>query len=86
MTYTKTSTIRNIRKAHLGQTPPIIQEIFKKHTSDRPLRTPNNIKPMHNSGRIHNELPYIWNSIEENLKDNISVKNLINKIKKQYFD
>ena len=82
----KTSSIRSIRKAHLGQTHPNIQEIFKKHTSERPLRTPNNIKPLHSSGRIHNDLPNIWNSIEENLKDNISVNNLVNKIKKQFID
>ena len=77
----KTSSIRNIRKAHLGQTPTIIQEIYGKHTSERPLRTPNNIKPIHSSGRIHYELPMIWNGIDEVLKDNISVKNLTNKIK-----
>jgi len=77
----KSTTIRAIKKAHLGQTPKIIQEIFKIHTPERPLRISNNIKPILNSGRIHNELPNIWNSLDENMKGSINLKNLMNKFK-----
>ena len=78
--YTTTS-LRNIKKAHLGQTPQVIQEIFKIQDSERPLRTPNNIKPLINSGRIHYDLPKIWNSLDEDLKGKASVKSLLRTIK-----
>ena len=77
----KTTTVRAIKKAHLGQTPKIIQEIFKIHKPERPLRITNNIKPILNSGRIHNELPNIWNSLDESMKENTTLKNLTNKLK-----
>merc|ERR1712198_715003 len=65
----------------LFKTPKIIQEIFKLHKPERPLRITNNIKSILNSGRIHNELPNIWNSLDESMKENITLKNLMNKLK-----
>ena len=84
MTYTiQNHHYQEHKKAHLGQTPSVILEIFKILESERALRTPNNIKPLLNTVRIHNELPHIWNSLEANLKGHISLTNLLNNIKIQ---
>ena len=70
------NSLRLVNKAHRGQTASNIQQIFKKHTSDRPQRKPNNIKPLLNTGRIHYDIPTLWNNLNEDLKT-ITTKKLI---------
>ena len=79
----KYTTIRQIKKAHLQQTPLEIQNIFKTQNEDRarPCRYPNNIKIQNKEGRIKKDLPDIWNQLTEDLKTENSLKKLLDIVK-----
>ena len=83
----KLAAIRNIKKAHLNQTPKRIQILFSKHTTDRPQRIANNIKPELTRGRILCELPQLWNNLKECQKEEgLSLNRLIKEIKDEIME
>ena len=46
-----------------------IRQIFKKEPSNRPQRFPNNILVKNETSKTGHNLPKLWNSLPENLKD-----------------
>ena len=83
----KIASIRNIKKAHMNQTPRRIQALFSKHIKARSQRIVNNIKPELTRGRILFELPHLWNNLKETQKDNgISLNRLMREIKEEILE
>ena len=83
----KIAAIRNIKKAHLKQTPTRIQTLLSKHTTNRPQRIANNIKPELTRGRILCELPHLWNNLKESQKDDgLSLNRLMKEIREEILE
>jgi len=63
------TTCKTIKKTLKNQTPPRLRQIFKKEPSNRPQRFPNNILVKNKTSKTGHDLPKLWNSLPENLKD-----------------